>query len=314
MTSIFRFLTLACALALALGLSACGDGDLAEGTAELKTTAFGDYNSLERFYSGSNHFYKLQPLGASRGTTDATFEGSLGLVRTYASAEGGDKKVYACKAGGDDFTAPSSDCESQTRGSPDNDFFVHSSDGDNRLPLYRCLVTSNVDHFLTLESSCEGQTNEGVIGYINTRKVVPEGVIKTSLGAFDARQNADEDFQTPPWVDAPPGPSGELDGYFDGFLIPDQDFVGYDGYEARCQGAFYSKKRIVWQNVTTDTTVATSSRRVSGQGRLESSIGPTQSVQPTQNYRFAIYPDGIINPPPEISSVYSCEIFGLDFR
>ena len=309
-----RFLTLASTLVLALALSACDNSNLSEPTAELETTAFGNFNRLERFFNPSgNHFHNLQPLGTAREATDATFEGTLGLVRTYASDRGGRVKVYDCKAGDDDFTSLRSDCEGQTRGNPDDDFYLHDSDGENRAALYRCNVNGGGDHFLSLSSDCEGQTNEGVLGYINTRKEVKQGVIKTSLGTFEATTNPPKEFETPPWVESPPGASGEGPNYgVGGFLIPEQDFTGYDGYEARCNGIFYSKKRIVWQNVTTDTTVASSSRRLDGRGQLKSDIGPTQDVQATQNYRLAIYPSGLINPPN--SNVYQCEIFGLDFR
>ena len=151
-----------------------------------------------------------------------------------------------------------------------------------------------------------------LLGACSNVEVEPEAVTKTSIGVFRAVDNPPREFPVPPWIGPIPDVSSTDSGWLDGFLLSEQNLTGYDGYEALCSGTFYKKIRITWQNSSTDTTVASSVRRVSGKGELNSDIGPTQDIQQDEVYQLAVYPAGIISPPGP--SIYSCEIFGLDFN
>ena len=47
--------------------------------------------------------------------------------------------------------------------------YIWESAGSSRIPLYRCVVTNatGVDHFVSVDSQCEGQQIEGVLGYVD---------------------------------------------------------------------------------------------------------------------------------------------------
>jgi len=47
-------------------------------------------------------------------------------------------------------------------------FYMLSSGGAGRIPLYRCYDAGGDEHFFSGQSNCEGYTQEGVIGYVYT--------------------------------------------------------------------------------------------------------------------------------------------------
>ncbi len=100
-------------------------------------------------------------------------------------------------------------------------------------------------------------------------------------------------------------------GSLRGWIVPRETFRNYDGYELKCGGFPFAKKRIAWYDVTTQTTVAASSRRTDSKGQLTSSIGPSSGVDLTHEYHFYIRPDGLINP--SASEPLTCFLYGLDF-
>ena len=46
--------------------------------------------------------------------------------------------------------------------------YVWEYGGGNRIPLYRCTTTNSagIDHFVSVDSQCEGQQIEGLLGYV----------------------------------------------------------------------------------------------------------------------------------------------------
>jgi len=56
-----------------------------------------------------------------------------------------------------------------------NYFYLSAATAAGHVPLYRCFTASTHDHFLSTMQSCEGATNEGMLGYIATSQVAGTG-------------------------------------------------------------------------------------------------------------------------------------------
>jgi hypothetical protein len=52
-----------------------------------------------------------------------------------------------------------------------NYFYLLAAPAPGHVPLYRCLTPSTPDHFLSTLQSCEGATNQGLLGYIATTQI-----------------------------------------------------------------------------------------------------------------------------------------------
>ena len=76
--------------------------------------------------------------------------------------------VYECRLGGPKgehaFISSDYNCENQFNMGPMG--YLYTKKVDNSIPLYRCLITKNSDHFLTTDSNCDGiGKKEALMGY-----------------------------------------------------------------------------------------------------------------------------------------------------
>ncbi len=114
--------------------------------------------------SGGFHFS-----GTSRVPAPAGFQAEANsLGKLLAKEEPGAMPLYACRVNGseDHMTSVSSGCEGQTplSATPVGYIFKSKPDDVSTLPLYRCLFKGT--HFDSLDSKCEGYTQEWQFGWV----------------------------------------------------------------------------------------------------------------------------------------------------
>lgn len=89
-------------------------------------------------------------------------EGELGCLA--AAATGDSNPLYVCQNGDDQLQTVLTDCEGLPMVGSLGWIWPSPSSLAN-IPLYRCIKTGSIDHFLSVSSECEGQTIEGLMGY-----------------------------------------------------------------------------------------------------------------------------------------------------
>ena len=66
------------------------------------------------------------------------------------------------------ISGPPEICASATNLTGDSPFMLFSKEGVDRSALYRCRLPDR--HFFSLDVDCEGQTSEGILGYLSTKR------------------------------------------------------------------------------------------------------------------------------------------------
>ena len=72
--------------------------------------------------------------------------------------------LYECLVGQHNLLSLDVGCEGLTPLGPVG--YIYNQPAANRVALYRCHVSSNGDHFISGNSSCEGQVFEHQLGYV----------------------------------------------------------------------------------------------------------------------------------------------------
>ena len=76
--------------------------------------------------------------------------------------------VYECRVGGakggHSFISSDYNCENTFNMGPMG--YLYKNKVDNSIPIYRCIIKSNADHFISSNSNCDGKGSaEALMGY-----------------------------------------------------------------------------------------------------------------------------------------------------
>lgn len=123
--------------------------------------------TIGRFYNGRDHAAKPLPAGLTGYHSESPYG------QAYVSQQPGTHALYECvRPGGSDyFTSGDPFCENAGASRAWTVGYVMDQSAPGLTPLRRC-VLGNGDHFDSLESNCEGATNEGVFGYVIARATI----------------------------------------------------------------------------------------------------------------------------------------------
>ncbi len=121
-------------------------------------------NQLTR-YAGeyAAHFVTSGPIPAG-----FHIEGSLGWLLPGGYAPAGapaTATLYSCHYNGGQFVSLDPGCEGNQYLATIGNLYASAPSGVPSKPVYRCMIPSNGDHFVSNQSDCEGTTNEGLLGY-----------------------------------------------------------------------------------------------------------------------------------------------------
>lgn len=115
------------------------------------------YTVLRRaFKGGSGHVATTRQLPAGF-VQEQTFK----LLRRQAS---GTVLLFECQVGAHSLLTRQANCEGLFPMGPVG--YVHTTQVSGTIPLYRCYIPSNGDHFVSRQSNCEGQRMEQLLGYV----------------------------------------------------------------------------------------------------------------------------------------------------
>lgn len=90
-----------------------------------------------------------------------TVEQSYGLLRDAAP---GTHMLYECAVGQHNLISQAAACEGLQPMGPVG--YAYDAADAGRVALYRCAVGGGADHFVSPDAACEGQTQEGLLGYV----------------------------------------------------------------------------------------------------------------------------------------------------
>jgi hypothetical protein len=117
-----------------------------------------NYTTLTRSYDSSRGHWassRLAPSGFSE-------EHSFNLTRSPAS---GLTLLYECQVQQHNMISSSVGCEGSSYSNMGPVGYISNSPGSGLLPLYRCHINSPLDHFISTDPSCEGQSVDYLLGY-----------------------------------------------------------------------------------------------------------------------------------------------------
>lgn len=127
------------------------------------------------------------------------FERPLGMPAPDGAA--GTRMLYACKLAADMFTSAQADCEGNPKVAAIGRVYASPPADVLTRALYRCKVTSNGEHFESHLDTCEGQSTEGLLGYVRAYAPLvshlqtdPPNDRRTSIGLVPASYWAERSF------------------------------------------------------------------------------------------------------------------------
>lgn len=116
-----------------------------------------DYTTLTRSYNSSRGHWASSRLAPSGFSAEHSFY----LTR---SALSGTTLLYECQIGNHNMISNSAGCEgSYTNMGPVG--YINNTPATGLVALYRCHMSSPLDHFISTSSSCEGQSVDYLLGY-----------------------------------------------------------------------------------------------------------------------------------------------------
>ncbi|WP_052319003.1 hypothetical protein [Streptomyces pluripotens] len=93
-------------------------------------------------------------------------EGVLGKL--YMKPVAGTRPLYMCQVGKDTFTSQDVNCEGQRYVTRLGWIYASKPSGVSTRPIRRCTVLGSGEHFDSINMQCEGQHQEGILGYALT--------------------------------------------------------------------------------------------------------------------------------------------------
>ncbi len=118
---------------------------------------------FNRYYNGGNNVHWVSTDFTPGTTPGYRLEGTMGYL--FTASQPNTRVLYGCHVNSRDdyFISPRSDCEGQTVLRTEGWIYTAIPSGITTTALYRCFTGH--DHFVSFDVNCEGQTQEGLLGY-----------------------------------------------------------------------------------------------------------------------------------------------------
>ena len=114
------------------------------------------YTQLTRAYSASRGHWASSRLPPEGFAEERSW-------RLWRAQQPDTTLLFECAVGEHNLLSPDAACEGLLALGPVG--WIEASPGDGRVALYRCIVSSTGDHFISDSPTCEGQTVEQLLGY-----------------------------------------------------------------------------------------------------------------------------------------------------